>query len=487
MGTRNRVRRRVKRAGRGRAERVLSGRRHWENEQAARWGGAGRSHGPTDGRAEAEDREAAIELIYAAAHARCTGRGDGPRLTEALVRADFAAGGRAVVVTELERAVCDHGAVALMKGWQPSDLWEISRRRAGGVASSLLAGLLPGIVARSRAAYGRYGCTYRSELKGKRRLDPAGGEWPADVAAAITLIDTLAHLPALDDLTSMGAVGESNADPRRTALLAKIRSLLAKAESTGFDDEADAFTGKAAELMARHRIDRASVEADKGARRGPRIIARRCWIEAPYVDCKAILCSVVARANDCRAIQHRLGFVTLVGEAEDLDMTELLYTSLLVQATRQMTLVGKRSVDGEESTRARLRLIVGDLKRLDARERVEPPGASELLAAVAVAFSSRRERRPSFRRSFLVAFATRIGARLAESNRRATEAAETELGRAFLPVLAGRQQAVDDAVERAFGRLDQRTLTVTDSAGWAAGVAAADLADLNVRSELRTN
>ena len=65
------------------------------------------------------------------------------------------------------------------------------------------------------------------------------------------------------------------------------------------------------------------------------IVARRCWIDSPYVQYKAILCHVVAEANNCRSIRHRLGFVTLVGELEDVEMTELrLFTSLLVQATR---------------------------------------------------------------------------------------------------------------------------------------------------------
>ena len=44
-------------------------------------------------------------------------------------------------------------------------------------------------------------------------------------------------------------------------VLDKVRALLAKAESTTFDAEAEAFTAKAQELMARHRIDRAVFEA----------------------------------------------------------------------------------------------------------------------------------------------------------------------------------------------------------------------------------
>ena len=43
------------------------------------------------------------------------------------------------------------------------------------------------------------------------------------------------------------------------AVLARIRQLLAKAESTTFEAEALAFTAKAQELMTRHAIDAALV------------------------------------------------------------------------------------------------------------------------------------------------------------------------------------------------------------------------------------
>ncbi|NEA40757.1 DUF2786 domain-containing protein, partial [Streptomyces sp. SID11385] len=40
-------------------------------------------------------------------------------------------------------------------------------------------------------------------------------------------------------------------------MLTRIRALLAKAEATGFPEEAEALTTKAQELMARHSIDEA--------------------------------------------------------------------------------------------------------------------------------------------------------------------------------------------------------------------------------------
>ena len=44
-------------------------------------------------------------------------------------------------------------------------------------------------------------------------------------------------------------------DPTRK-LFDRIRALIAKAEASEFDDEAEAFQAKAAELMSEHAIDR---------------------------------------------------------------------------------------------------------------------------------------------------------------------------------------------------------------------------------------
>ena len=84
-------------------------------------------------------------------------------------------------------------------------------------------------------------------------------------------------------------------------VLDKIRSLLAKAESTEFEPEAEAFTAKAQELMARYRIDRAVLAAGTaGDRKEP--AARRVAVHDPYASAKATLLSQVADANGCRAV-----------------------------------------------------------------------------------------------------------------------------------------------------------------------------------------
>src|SRR5262249_11766348 len=129
-----------------------------------------------------------------------------------------------------------------------------------------------------------------------------------------------------------GSPFADTADPR---ILDKVRALLAKAESTGFAEEAEALTAKAQQLMARHSIDEALLAAREGARDEP--AGCRVGIDSPYELAKASLLDVVAGANRCRSVWAKsLGFATVIGFQPDLDAVELLYTSLLVQATSAM-------------------------------------------------------------------------------------------------------------------------------------------------------
>ena len=86
--------------------------------------------------------------------------------------------------------------------------------------------------------------------------------------------------------------------PPDDGVLHKVRSLLAKAESTTFPDEAEALTAKAQQLMDRHAIDRAMLAA--GGRDPGRPEGRDVTIDAPYPRPKFHLLGAVARANRCR-------------------------------------------------------------------------------------------------------------------------------------------------------------------------------------------
>ncbi|MEO6879386.1 MAG: DUF2786 domain-containing protein [Mycobacteriaceae bacterium] len=228
-----------------------------------------------------------------------------------------------------------------------------------------------------------------------------------------------------------GAGSRAGGGSADTKTLTRIRALLAKAESTDFPDEADAFTAKAQDLMTRHSIDVAMLAAREHTPSG--VTARRVMIDDPYASAKVQLLDAVARANDVRVVwQCHVGMATAVGHPDDLELVELVFTSLLVQATRAMAETGRAGL--------------GAAKR--------------------------------FRRGFLFAYATRIGERLEQAQADAREEAGRTYGAELVPVLARRAAEVDTALTTMFPLVRSARRTRVDARGWAAGTAAADRADL---------
>lgn len=257
----------------------------------------------------------------------------------------------------------------------------------------------------------------------------------------LAVLGTLAPLQVLLPLPGRARTrtdkGGEGADP---AKLARVRALLAKAEATEFPEEADALSARAQEMMVRHRIDHAALVAEAGHESG--VGGRRLPVDAPYEQHKAILLNVVARANSCRSVWHdNLGMCTVMGLRQDVNAVELLFTSLLVQATRAMQRAGSLQ---------------------DSRG---------------------RSRTRSFRSSFLAAFAARIGERLsasADSEERRVVHEYAEAGTDLLPVLASQVRKVEEAVSEAFPELGTVELGYSRNAqGWWAGHAAADGAALH--------
>jgi hypothetical protein len=117
-------------------------------------------------------------------------------------------------------------------------------------------------------------------------------------------------------------------------LLGRIRKLLLKAESEGVTPaEAQALTAKAAVLMAKYGIDRALLAADRPATDAPgnRIVD----IDNPWARVKAHLLCGLASAMRCQCVllpERRAGSrVHVFGYASDLERTDVLYTSVLIQ------------------------------------------------------------------------------------------------------------------------------------------------------------
>lgn len=234
-------------------------------------------------------------------------------------------------------------------------------------------------------------------------------------------------------------------------MLAKIRKLLAKAEDpAATTEEAEIYTAKAAALAATYGIDQAlSAMADPTTDRvGDRLIV----LEAPYARDKAGLLACVATSVGCRAVQRTREVdgrnelsLHLFGHAADLHRAEVLFTSLLLQATHGL-----------------------------ARTTVPP-----------------REHKAAFRRSWLAGFTAAVRRRLDEAERTARQQAEerfAQAGTSTALVLADRGAEVASALSASYPRLGRaRARTLTGGGlgeGWNAGQRA-DLGGARVASSDR--
>ncbi len=245
---------------------------------------------------------------------------------------------------------------------------------------------------------------------------------------------------------NIAAADSADHPPTDPDILRKVRALLAKAEATEYEAEAEAFTAKAQTLISAHSLHHLleSLQDDSASGESPTMV--RLAVERPYEREKFALLAEVARANRCRAILHTgVGLASVTGFSLDIEAVELIYTSLLVQATHAMQAHGSQTDGwGGNSTR-------------------------------------------TFRRSFLVGFSGRIGERLSRAgDSAATEATMTQSERdQLLPVLASRAAEVDSFVDAAFPHLSSlRSRARIDGSGYNAGVRAADRAELGARRSL---
>lgn len=447
MGKQNRARR---------AAKAKQRRRRTSDQRASSTSSTSKTSGTwwSDGAASEVRRTAAELYDRAVAGAACRNRPMTYQALRQLAELDQATVD-ACVESELVRAV----AVMWRIGWQPRELVRQARRAGKGAMENLAVRA----VAADHA--GRSPATISEPWHGQ--LDALGvvagaaverawfaafmsgaqlGRFEALLLAA-ELTAMIRSLPRLDELipppggSTPGAtrgVVRSQTNDVDQQVLERVRNLLAKAESTEFDAEAEAFTAKAQQLITRHAIDTALLAGDV-PRGDDQPITVRIEIDDPYVDAKSLLLQVVAGANRCRTVYlPHVAMSDLIGFPADVAATEMLHASLLIQAQ----------------------------SALANAARTAPPGA--------------RTRSQSYRSSFLVAFANRIGERLDEVNAHLIADAEAD-GRSVLPVLRSRAGEVDDIVSTRYPTVrSSRVRAGSDPAGWASGRAAADQARLNL-------
>ncbi|KQZ75361.1 DUF2786 domain-containing protein [Nocardioides sp. Root151] len=172
-------------------------------------------------------------------------------------------------------------------------------------------------------------------------------------------------------------------------MLAKIRKLLAKAENdASTPEEAELYTAKAATLIADYGIDQAllAAEVPQSDVVGDRVV----HLEAPYARDKADLLSAVAVRLRCRAVHMtdrtpdgKRFAVHLFGHESDLARADLLFTSLLMQASTWLSRTPVPAWDHKAAFRrswlAGFRLAIS--RRLETAERLAETGAAGRAAA----------------------------------------------------------------------------------------------------------
>jgi hypothetical protein len=244
--------------------------------------------------------------------------------------------------------------------------------------------------------------------------------------------------PSKNKVTKFRIVRETMLD--HDTLLARVRKLLAKAEDPAVTEaEAESYNTKAAELIARYGIDRAMLAAADTST--DEITTVKISMDNPYSRDKAALLTNIAHPLRCRALLHRWGqtvtAVTVFGFHSDLERVELLYTSLLLQATTQLT-------------------------------RVRPVN------------TFRGESLAAYRRTWLHGFAGAVHMRLQKSEANATQehASSAQGGRSAELVLQDRNLLVKDAYDDQFGNLQVAPPRRLSGSGYLDGHVAGERANL---------
>lgn len=354
--------------------------------------------------------------------------------------------------------------LAWQMGWQPGDLADIVTRHCSDRHRDvILAGVMVDLRRHPQGTVHPDFFRQAADAGAAEDLDAAtlALPWLTDQNTARQtvvrrVVETLAVLAELPELAhTLPTPGDWVGPPREDGPVAglqppvdlkiidKIKALLAKAESTDYEAEADALNAAAQRLMSKHSIDAAWLLANTATDEAP--MAKRFVIQPPLEEPKASLLTVVANANRCRAAWARsLGFSTVVGHELDVKAVDTVYSSLLVQAMTSM--------------------------QRDAPDPDDDEATPEHM----------------FRASFLMAFASRVGERLEEASA-AEEEAAVEEDESLLPVLTERSQAVDEEMERIFPQLrSERSDSPLDARAWRQGARAADQADIHLGTRLES-
>jgi hypothetical protein len=234
---------------------------------------------------------------------------------------------------------------------------------------------------------------------------------------------------------------ESSSFDADERLVARVRKLMDKSEATLHPHEADAFARKAAELVARYRIEPSRLRAAGQGSGGILAIREIEMGRGAYVRGRLAILDTIARYHDVRVVFGSTPTGTMAyaaGFTADLYLVEVLFHSLHAQAASQMA--DQRRATAAATQRFRRSFLFGFADRLDevladVRRSVEPEiGPAE--GSTALALRERVERVDEFVTQSLGRTRTARRASPAQTNgfsAGARAAASADVGRRRLP------------------------------------------------------
>lgn len=263
------------------------------------------------------------------------------------------------------------------------------------------------------------------------------------VSALEKIVKRLPALGSLQDWTVL--MGESTEEreeryreglsPEQRKAHDRIQALLKKAESTPFEKEAEALVEKAESLRQQYRVE--TLLADSYAEKETRsqVVSSRVHLHSPWVTYQMRLLGTVARANSCDSLLLTTsGIATVFGTRDDVEHVLDLFHSLNRQRAHFMrTSAGAKTAQEQGET-------------------------------------------SSYRRSFMIAYATRIGALL----KRASEEVLNDLQETapcasdtVLPILKDRTRQAHQTLQSIFPHTRSLKVSANNLLGYQDGYAAA--------------
>lgn len=289
---------------------------------------------------------------------------------------------------------------------------------------------------------------------------------------------------------------------KREKVLEKVRALLAKADSTEFEGEAQVFRDKADELMNSYAIEQWQIdEADANANMAGRKPERRdvdiAWYwQNSYSHIKAHLFGLFTSVADhcrCKVIywSPEGTNVPVLGLPADLDYFDMLFTHLHIQLSANLSPGVEK---GDDYMAALVRMKEAGMKwdaigeRLINADLMEGPytrnvGVKFTGEYTTYCESTGRERKyinpKTYQRSFTEGFVLQVASRL--RNQKATQAEEGGSGMEL--VLRDIKQLLDEEAMAQFGKPSHSGRVsreqARDEAGYGAGSSAGREANIS--------